>query len=95
MAITGIAVPEQQLQLVDSQIQRSGMAIIRPPFVFSFRQTLLAQPEPLAVVHQRFDRGRSPVPEDEDATGKRVRLQNLTAYPSQPINPFPEVHRIH
>jgi len=89
-----IAVPQQKLQLVDGQNADTIRALIRPPLKPPLGQTLLAKPEPLAVIHQRLDLCRSMIPKYKNAARKRVRSQNMPADPRQSVNPFAEIHRL-
>lgn len=89
-----IAVPQQKLQLVDGQNADTIRTLIRPPLKRPLGQTLLAKPEPLAVIHQRLDRCRSMIPKHKNAARKRVRSQNMPADPRQSVNPFAEIHRL-
>ena len=50
--ISWISVPDQQLKLMGSQSAYPLITPILPPLKPPFRQPLLAQPEPLTVIHQ-------------------------------------------
>ena len=89
-----IAIPQQKLQLVDGQNADTIRALIRPPLKRPLGQTLLAKPEPLAVIHQRLDRCRSMIPKHKDAARKGVRSQYMPTDLRQSVNPFAEIHRL-
>lgn len=91
--MTGIAVPQQKLQFVDGQ-NADTIAFIRPPLKRPLRQTLLAKPEPITIIHEHLDRCRSMVPKDKDAARKRVRSEYMPADLRQSVNPFAEIHRL-
>lgn len=94
MGSAGIAVPEQKLQLVNSQNADTAITLIRPPVKPPLGQSFMTKPEPLAVIRQRPNGRSSPVPENEDAPRKWVHAQDMTAYPGQPVYPFAEVNRL-
>ena len=87
----GIAVPKQKLQLMDGQNAHTVIALIRPPVKLPLGQSFITKPEPLAIICQDPDGRPCPVPENKDAARKGVRVQNMPAYPGQPVNACPEV----
>jgi hypothetical protein len=55
---------------------------------------LVAEPEPLAVVHEQLQRRPPAVAEDEDRAHKRVVPEGLLAEPRQAVDPPAEVGRL-
>ena len=58
-----------------------------PPGEAALGEPLVAEPEPLAVVHEDFQRRRLAIAEDEDRSDERVVLQGFLAEPRQAIDP--------
>jgi len=58
------------------------------------RLPLVAEPEPLAVVHEQLQGRRLAIAEDEDGAGERVVLEGLLAEPRQAVDPASEVGRL-
>ena len=56
----------------------------RPPGEAALGEPLVAEPEPLAVVHEQLQRRRLAIAEDEYGAGERVVLEGLLAEPSRP-----------
>jgi Protein of unknown function (DUF1501) len=72
-----------------------GVARIgRPPGEAALGKPLVAQPEPLAVVHQHLQSGPLAVAEDENGASERVFLKGLLAEPRQAIDAATEVGRL-
>lgn len=55
---------------------------------------LVAEPEPLAVVHEDLQRRRLAIAEDEDGADERVVLERFLAEPSQAVDPAAEIGRL-
>ncbi len=51
----------------------------------------MAEPEPLAIVHEHLQRRRLAIAEDEDRAGKRVVLERFLAEPRQAVDPAAKV----
>jgi hypothetical protein len=85
-----IAGREQQLCLVRSQCFRRFVAG-RPPSEAAFRQALGGDPEPLTVVGEDTDRFAAAAAEDEQAAGKRIGIELLTAELGERVNALPAV----
>jgi hypothetical protein len=83
---------EQQLRLVRSQCFR-GFVACRPPFKAAFGKTLRGNPEALTVIGEDSDRLAAAAAEDEQAAGKRVGIEFLTAELRQGIDPLSSVDR--
>src|ERR1700674_5797097 len=78
LGLRRIPAHQQHLQFVCLQrfgLRRTGRPEAEPPA----RQTLLATPEPLAVIHERFDRGTSAITEDEQPSAEWICLELLLA----------------
>jgi hypothetical protein len=54
----------------------------------------VAEPEPLAVVHEQLQRRRLAIAEDEDGACERVVSEGFLAEPGEAIDPAPEVGRL-
>ena len=50
-----------------------------PPREAALREPLVAEPEPLAIVHEHLQRRRSAIAEDEDRADERVVLERVLA----------------
>ena len=48
----------------------------------SRRQTLVAEPETLAIITQDFDRGAASITEDKDRAGERILPERIVAEPN-------------
>ena len=55
---------------------------------------LVAEPEPLAVIHEQLQRRRLAVAEDEDGAGERVVPEGLLAEPGQAVDPATKIDRL-
>jgi hypothetical protein len=56
---------------------------------------LLAEPEPLAIIHEDFQRRGLAIAEDEDRSDERVVLQSFLAEPRQGVDSPAEIGRFH
>ena len=56
--------------------------------------SLVAEPEPLAVVHEQLQGRRLAIAEDEDDAGKGVVLEGLLAEPGQAVDPPAKIGRL-
>jgi hypothetical protein len=75
--------------------RRGGLAILaRPPTEATGRKTFLAQPKPLAVIHERLDCGGSPIPEHEHSAAEWIIGQGFRADSSETVDPTSEVCRL-
>src|SRR5262249_17445989 len=81
-------------ELVRGQPLGGVARIRRPPAEAVMGKPLVAQPEPLAVVHQHLQRGSLAVAEGENGASERVFLKGLLAEPRQAIDAATEVGRL-
>ena len=58
------------------------------------RLPLVAEPEPLAVVHEQLHGRRLAIAEDEDGSGEGVVLEGFLAKPGQAVDPATEIDRL-
>ena len=65
-----------------------------PPRKLAGGETAQAQPEPVAVVDEQFERGSIAIAKDKQRAGKRILLPLLTAECGQGVDPFAEINRI-
>jgi hypothetical protein len=83
--MTGIAVPEQKLQLVNGQGGRAATAFLRPPLKRPPGQTLLTKPEPLVNALMAVPRlFRKTKTQPEKGSASRICRQ----IPASPSIPF-------
>ncbi len=54
----------------------------------------MAEPEPLAIVHEHLQRRRLAIAEDEDRADERVVLERFLAEPGQAVDPAAKVGRL-
>jgi len=66
-----------------------------PPAKPPLRQSLLTQPEPLTIVHQKLDRGMTAVAKHKHSARERVKVYHITAQTAQPVNALAEIHRLY
>src|SRR6476660_1150011 len=90
----GIAIPEQQLELV--RIQAGGRlgAVLRPPLETALGKPLLAQPESLTVVNQNFQGSAPAAGKDKQRPLQRFALQLLTAKSGQAVDALAKIDRL-
>src|SRR5262249_46740075 len=89
-----IAGREQHRQLVRGEPLGSLTRLGRPPRETSLGEPLVAQPEPLAVIHQHLQGCRFAIAEDEDGAGEGVFVKGLLAQPRQAVDAATEVGRL-
>jgi hypothetical protein len=65
-----------------------------PPGETALRKARVAEPEPLAVVHEHLQRRPAAVAEDEDGTGEGVLPEGLLAQPRQANDAAVEIGRL-
>src|SRR5215207_9199465 len=82
----GIAIPEQQLQLVRVQAGGRLGAVLRPPLETALGKALLAQPESLAVINQNFQGSASAAGKDKQRPLQRFALELLAAKSGQTVD---------
>src|ERR1019366_9051163 len=68
-----------------------GFVACGPPLKPALRQALGGDPKPLAVISEDSDRLAAAAAEGEQAAGKRIGIELLTAELRQSINPLPSV----
>src|SRR5580692_4744233 len=81
----------QQLRLMRSQCFRRFVAR-GPPLKSAFRKALRGDPEPLTIVGEDSDRFAAAAAEDEQAAGKRIGVELLTAELCERVNALPSVY---
>ena len=54
----------------------------------------MAEPEPLAIVHEHLQRRRLAIAEDEDRADERVVLEGFLAEPRQAVDPPAKIGRL-
>lgn len=86
----GIPCRQEQLRLMGSQCFR-GFVACRPPFEATFGKALRGNPEPLAIVRQDSDRFAAAAAKDEQAAGKRIGVELLSAELSKRVDPLPSI----
>src|SRR5688500_14468721 len=90
----GIPGRKQHLQLVRGQHLLTGARRAwRPPAESPLTKPLVAQPKPLAIVHQRLNRRGAAIAEYEQRAAERVLLERLLAQANEPVDPPAEVNR--
>lgn len=62
-----------------------------PPLESPLGQSLVTQPEALAIIHQYLDSRLHPVAKDEGGSGKGVGWHLISADPHQPVNSLSKV----
>ncbi len=67
---------------------------LRPPHEPSFREALLRQPVPLAIIGEEADRGPAAASKHEHTSGEGIFGEFLLAQPRQRINALAAVHRL-
>jgi len=90
--LSGIAIPQQQVQLVRVQAQRGASTGGGPAGETTLGEALVADPEPLTVVGQAFDGVPAARAEHEQRARKRVVGQRLPAQGRQAVDAFAEVY---
>src|SRR5262245_17099877 len=90
----GVAGREQDQELMSRQLLGAGRRGGRPEGEAALGEPLVAQPEPLAVVHQHLQRGPSAIAKDEDGAGERVFVKGLLAESRQAVDAATEVGRL-
>src|SRR4051812_41808014 len=65
-----------------------------PPREAALREPLVAEPEPLAIVHEHLQRGRLAIAKDEDRANKRVVLEGFLTEPRQAVDPPAKIGRL-
>ena len=68
-----------------------GFVARRPPFESAFGKALSGDPEPLAVIGEDSDRLAAAAAEDEQAAGKRIGIELLTAELGERVDALPAV----
>src|ERR1039457_1137289 len=76
------------------QTQGGLLAAAGPPVEASLRKPFLAEPKPLAIIHEDLKGSTTTVREDEQRAGNRVGVKSLAANLRQPINAFSEIYRL-
>src|SRR6266511_65765 len=92
---TRIPIPQQQLQLVCLQATDILIGGVGPPAKAFVRKPLLAQPKPLPVIDQQFERTAAPVPEDEQRTLQGIAQKDLATQAHQPVDTLAKVRRLY
>jgi hypothetical protein len=92
VGLGGIAVPQQQVQLMGIEAQGALRAGFRPAPEAALRKPFLAEPESLPVVRQALEGVPPARAEDEERAAERIRRQCLTAECGQSIDAFAEIH---
>src|SRR3954467_10390673 len=59
-----------------------------------WRLPLVAEPEPLAIVHEHLQRRRLAIAEDEDRADEWVVLERFLAEPRQAVDPAAKIGRL-
>src|SRR5262249_55902983 len=90
----GVAGREQDQELMGSQLLGGARRGVRPPGEAALGEALVAQPEPLAVVHQYLQRRPTAIAKDEDGAGERVFVKGLLAESRQAVDAAAEVGRL-
>ena len=72
----------------------SGSRSFWPPFEATRGETLLGEPEPLAVVREKLDHFSTACTKHEDAARERIVLQFLATQVNQRVDPLPTVDRL-
>jgi len=72
-----------------------GLRLLWPPAKPPLRQSLLTQPETLAIVHQEFDRGMASIAKHKHSARERVKVYHITTQTAQPVNALAEIHRLY
>jgi hypothetical protein len=67
----------------------------RPPGKPTSRKPLLSEPKSLTIVAQDFYRCAASIAEHKHTAAEWIGTQYFPAYPSQPIDAFAEIHRLH
>ena len=67
----------------------------RPPPQSAFRQALVAQPESLPIIDQKLDPAFGSVGKQKQVSRKRVSPKYITANPTETVDPFSKIRRIH
>src|ERR1039457_1076985 len=91
-----VAAGQEHLKLVRLQTPRPTSPLRRRPEPeASRRESLLAQPEALAVVDKDLQRPTAPVAEHEHGAAHRVGFKPLPAHPAQPVDTLTKVRRLY
>ena len=77
--MVGVAVPDQQLELMHIQTQGRLLAAAGPPTEAPLRKPFLAEPKALAVIHEDLKGSTTAIQEYEQRAGNRVEVKSLTA----------------
>lgn len=93
----GIAVPEEHLKLMGEQRSSSAGAFVSlwPPTESTLTEAFLTEPKPLTVIDEGLERCGRLIAKDEYTAAEGVFSEHLTADPTQAIDAFPEVLRLH
>ena len=65
-----------------------------PPRETPLRQPLLAEPEPLAVVHEHLERSGPAITEDENCSGEGIVFEMFLAEPREGVDASTEIGRL-
>jgi hypothetical protein len=90
-----VAIPDQKLQFMHRKRRYGSLAICRPPVKAAFGKSFLAQPEPLAIIYEHFDRVGPFIAKHENVTRERIGSQNRSTHLSQTIDPFSKIRGLH
>jgi len=75
----GVSSSQQYLQLVGSEFPVRLPMSGRPLFEPAFRESLVTQPEALAVERKELDAGAASISKHKDGTGEGLLLESLSA----------------
>jgi len=93
----GIAVPKKHLKLLGEQRPSSAGAFLSlwPPTESTLTEPFLTEPKALTVINEGLERCGRLIAKDEHTAAEGVLSEHLTADPTQAIDAFPEVLRLH
>jgi len=83
---------QQDLQLAGVK-GKTRLLILWPPGQAPLRETLTAQPKPLAIIDQDFYSCAQAIGKDKKRAAKRVFTQSLPTKRRQPIDAFAKIDR--
>src|SRR6266536_2982039 len=92
LGAAGIAIPQEQLELMHIQAQGGLLADTGPPAKSALRKALLTEPVALTVIAQNLQGPSPPIREDEQSAGDWVGIEPLAANSHQPVDAFAEIH---
>ena len=95
MGPRGVSASDEDLKLMGQELLPKLRRPTGPVSKSALRKTLVRHPEPLSVVVQKPNGVPALAPEDEDAAGHRICLQNVLADSAEPVDLAAEVLRLH